>query len=337
LWAALPIYALWPNLHGAFLIGLGALGSWGLIHMLLNRSKQVLVKVLPPLILAAASTLINPYGIELWVHLLSHLGDTRLEITEWRPLQVHSLLGVIYLVWLIAAALGWGFSRQPRRIPLLVTFAWIAYLPLAAERHLLFFALALPLLSFIHVGDAWDRFMPARPSPSRIRWLAIILPVLTAMILLIAKPPQIGLIPLTDRLSTPVDSVRFLKESGVRGNLALHFDWGDYAIWHLSPGIKVSIDTRREMAYPEQVYRTNAQNMFGIGDWDVLLDQEPTDLLLAKRETALDNLMALKPGWVEVFQDDQSVLYAREGSEQALQLIDFARGYQSEADSEYFP
>jgi hypothetical protein len=51
-----------------------------------------------------------------------------------------------------------------------------------------------------------------------------------------------------DRRKTefPVKAVALLKQSNVAGNMAVHFDWGEYVLWHLGPQIKVSIDGRRK-------------------------------------------------------------------------------------------
>ena len=53
----------------------------------------------------------------------------------------------------------------------------------------------------------------------------------------------------------PARAVALLKQSGIRGNMAVPFDWGEYVIWHLGPGIKVSVDGRRETVYSEESYR----------------------------------------------------------------------------------
>ena len=37
---------------------------------------------------------------------------------------------------------------------------------------------------------------------------------------------------------------------GLSGNLWTSFDWGEYAIWHFGPVLRVSIDGRRETVYP---------------------------------------------------------------------------------------
>jgi hypothetical protein len=40
-----------------------------------------------------------------------------------------------------------------------------------------------------------------------------------------------------------------LKASGATGRLVTSFNWGEYAIWHLAPDLRVSIDGRRETVY----------------------------------------------------------------------------------------
>src|SRR6185295_10081672 len=51
---------------------------------------------------------------------------------------------------------------------------------------------------------------------------------------------------IVDRESFPVEAVRAIAASGVRTNMATEFAWGEYVLWHLGPGVKVSTDGRRE-------------------------------------------------------------------------------------------
>lgn len=44
-----------------------------------------------------------------------------------------------------------------------------------------------------------------------------------------------------------------LRATSVEGRLAVHFDWGQYALWHLAPRLKVSWDGRRETLYSAEV------------------------------------------------------------------------------------
>src|SRR5207248_600661 len=80
----------------------------------------------------------------------------------------------------------------------------------------------------------------------------------------------------------PARAVAWLKQSGIRGNVAVPFDWGEYVLWHLGPGIRVSIDGRRETIYSDKAYRQSLDFERGTGVWDALLKTAPTDLVLAR-------------------------------------------------------
>jgi hypothetical protein len=336
LWLGLVLFALWPNLHGAFPAGLGVLGVWGGLHLLLHRNRHAWLSVIPPLLLSAVAILANPWGLEMHRFILEHLEDARLEITEWRPLDVSSLLGTAYLVWIGLILLGFVYSRRPKAIPLLVPLAITAYLPLRSERMMLFFGLAAILLAGEHIGDAWLRFMPAKASAKTSRW-AVALVVVAGLILLGWKASNFSGIPGASLADYPVNAMRLLNQSGVQGNLAVHFNWGDYVIWHMPPGVKVSIDTRREMAYSLPVYRMNVRYMSGIGRWDELLEEYPTDMALVVRHSPTDNLMAQRLDWSLVYQDETASLYVRRDSSQYHRLLSAARSFEAATEPQEIP
>jgi len=45
--------------------------------------------------------------------------------------------------------------------------------------------------------------------------------------------------------------------NGLSGNLWTTFDWGEYAIWHFGPALRVSIDGRRETVFSDAVIQLN--------------------------------------------------------------------------------
>jgi hypothetical protein len=118
----------------------------------------------------------------------------------------------------------------------------------------------------------------------------------------------------------PARAVSLLKTSGLNGNLAVHFDWGEYVLWHLGPQIKVSVDGRRETVYSDKIYKANLNYMQGTGDWDAVLEKYDTHMSLVSKQFPVFNLMKLKPGWALVYEDPISGLFAQEGSAQAEKL-----------------
>jgi hypothetical protein len=119
--------------------------------------------------------------------------------------------------------------------------------------------------------------------------------------------------------------------------MAVHFDWGDYTIWHLAPEIKVSLDTRREMAYSELIYKENLRYMTGIGDWSAMLDDHPTQIALVKSASSTDNLMKLRVDWIEIYRDEVSVLYSHKDYVQKEQLLRAVTDYELLEADDYFP
>jgi hypothetical protein len=121
----------------------------------------------------------------------------------------------------------------------------------------------------------------------------------------------------------PRQAVALLKQSNVAGNMAVHFDWGEYALWHLGPQIKVSIDGRRETVYSHGPYAENLLFTTGLGDWDGILRKSETHLALVSKEFPVFNLMKLKPGWTLVYEDPMCRIFVRQDSalEDKVRLI----------------
>jgi hypothetical protein len=201
----------------------------------------------------------------------------------------------------------------------------------------MFFILPALVIAGEHIGDAWDRIMPApKATKKRPLWISFTI-IFIALALLVWKLPNFASIPVKDPSAYPQASVSLLRQSGVSGNLAIHFDWGDYAIWHLTPSVKVSLDTRREMAYSEDIYKLNVRYFLGIGEWASLLEDYSTDMALVKSASANDNLMKQRQDWVRIYHDEVSALYARDGSHQADVLLKSAQDFEHIEQDGFFP
>jgi len=111
----------------------------------------------------------------------------------------------------------------------------------------------------------------------------------------------------------PARAVALLKQSGVRGNMAVPFDWGEYVLWQLEPRVKVSIDGRRETVYSDETYRQSRDFEQGTGAWDALLKTSNTDLVLAPIGSPTANLLSKTAGWVPLYHDTFCLLFMREG------------------------
>ena len=315
-WSLPPFFALWANLHPGFLAGLGVLGIWATIEVLAGHlaGRRALLLITA----CGVATAINPYGPMLWTFLLQTALVARPEISEWQPLVLMTKFGLAYAAFVALALWGLIYSRRrsPRRASLTGVLIVTALLPLVAIRHTPLAALAIAVIAGEHIGDAWNRCAAARRDPGRPpTWLPVTAAAVAVLLGTLALP-QLTCIRITPDIGGgyPARAVGLIRQSGVTANLAIDFDWGEYALYHLSPAVKVSVDGRRETAYDAVSYAQNLAFKYGEGEWDALLHNPDTDLALVRRGFPTDNLLALSPGWRPVYRDSLASLFSREGS-----------------------
>jgi hypothetical protein len=110
----------------------------------------------------------------------------------------------------------------------------------------------------------------------------------------------------------PVAAVERMKNE--RGNLAVFFNWGEYALYHLyhpDRGVLVSIDGRYETVYPKDVVRANWDFTRGVTGSERFLDTYPADFALYPRNTGGARWLGGATDWELWHQDEFSVLYRR--------------------------
>jgi hypothetical protein len=323
IWLVPILFASWINLHGGVLAGAGVLGLW--IAARVARSLFVETRgassasriALLGASLAIASglaMLMNPYGAELVSFLLRTATVPRPEINEWAPLALLSFPGQLFLVLLAIGIAGFAGSRRERKPEAILIFGATALATIMANRHYPLFALALLVVAGEHIADAWNRWWPADSSGLGLNQNLAVTSFVASLLFLFLSIPRFGCIRIDSfYFAFPAHAVAFLKQSGVRGNMAVPFDWGEYVIWHLGPAVQVSIDGRRETVYSEASYRQAQDFAHGTGVWDALLKTSPTDLVLAANGSPTANLMSLESGWRALYQDRFCVVFVRSG------------------------
>lgn len=321
LWGLPPVFAVWANLHGGFLAGIGILGVWAVAEWRPRGGSVPTRTLLATVVLSLLATLLNPWGIGLWGFLLRTATVPRPEISEWSPTPLLSFEGIIYLVLVALTAAALIRRAPPPRAPLILVYAIVALAPLVAVRHLPLFALAALVMAAEPLG-VWSRHLVqrrdrSRPAPA---WFSAVLIAIALVMAALSIPYLRG--PAIDGVGQPfpVRAVALLEASGVSGDLAVYFDWGEFAIWHLAPGIQVSWDGRRETVYSPAAHEANWRFLIGTGDWDELLTEHGTDLALVPTGMPVYNLLLEREPWTVVYEDSLSALFAPAGSIHAAKI-----------------
>lgn len=330
LWLLPPLFAVWINTHGGVLAGLAVLALWSGAHLSLSfrkdgspddgPSRRTIAAVLAASLLA---TLINPYGADLPLFLLKTATVARYDITEWHPLQLRSVAGALYLLLLATAAVVLVKSRAERRPAPLLVLGCTAVLPLLAGRHLPLFALSFAVYLADHLSSVWAGAAPSEDglAAGESRRAALLQRATAGTTFVIAllffgmALPRMSCIPIRppESMGFPLRAVRLLQEARVEGHLAVHYNYGEYVIWHLSPGVRVSMDGRRETVYPDSVYQEALRFQTGVGAWDDVLRKRQTHMALVPKSTPTYNLLSLDPAWTAAYGDTLVGLFVHEG------------------------
>src|SRR6185295_14647307 len=111
----------------------------------------------------------------------------------------------------------------------------------------------------------------------------------------------------------PIGAVDYLAANNVRANALVPFGVGAFVSWKLHPYIKVSLDSRYEVAFRPELLVAHLDFFAARRGWRDFLDAYPTDLVLAPAGAPVVDALATQSGWSIVYRDDAYVLFARAG------------------------
>ena len=301
------VMAMWVNLHGGWLVGIGFFGLWSLARGCTNRCERAPIACAFGAALAA--TLINPYGAAMWRFLAETVRLERPMIADWQPLYM--LPPLLWIFWLAGAVMFAVTARvSPRDArPRLVLVAVLGIVAIRVSRLDAFFALAAVFLAASVLANANVAPQPqqrARRSPV----FAILLAVCMVPISL-AVGRRIAAVPVPSHLMPDSNVAAYVRDAKLSGDVLTWFDWGQYAIWHFGPDLKVSMDGRRETVYSPEVVDAHFRFYFGTADEWRYADIVEADYVWVPKHLPVVRQMRLR-GWHRLCEGRSSILLARQ-------------------------
>jgi len=245
--ASTALFCLWANLHGGWITGGAALASH--IGVRIVRAPRDAARWLALGVASLAATLINPYGTGLWEFLATTVRSSRPDITEWAPFSLHEPPIMWVSVVAPLASLAWVLRRAGTRPPVEAS-AVVILLVLAGLRVSRVAPLVCPACLALlgpWIAKACGQVGAIR-APNRAAAGVLLLPAVLSI--LAAREPvsnALSCIAISDVWAP--DRAAAASLVSVSGRLWTTFDWGEYAIWHFGPLLRVSIDGRRETVY----------------------------------------------------------------------------------------
>ncbi len=311
-WAWLFIFPIWVNLHAGFVVGLGFVCLYAIEQAWCRQPVRPALFVLGAM---TVETLLNPYGTRYFSFLMRALTMARPRIPEWAPLW--KLGWNLTLLFVLAA----GFclyaliQSKTRRADGLLLLTATAGEALLHYKMLPFFAIVwlcyVPALVQRTPAGRWLQEFGKK----RREFLVLAAAAAISMCWLFAikqqfwrtEVPQVA-----GDVSYPVGAVACLGAQHLQGNMMVPFRTGAYVSWKLYPAIKVSIDSRYEVAYPHDWVERVFRFYEGREGWQTTLDSYPTDMVLAPvNSPVLPRLRQL--AWRPIYVDAQFEIDARPG------------------------
>lgn len=311
-WLAVPMFALWANAHGLYVIGLGVLGVY-VLFTLMGRTPMAsrrleMLGVLGAAFMASMATPAGPAGL-LYPLRYVEAGDWGLRhISEWQSPNFHDPVQLGLLVLIVAVLLN-GMRATPGWLAFMAACGIVGAL-LAVRNVPLTAILAMPTLAY----GLGDRF-PGRqgPRPERIARARRLMEIAVAVVIVAAAAIIVPRLPAVDGTQViartlPVTAVDRLAEVDPDARVFAEYHWGGYVIHELyESGGRVFVDGRNDM-YDEPILEDYVRIRNAEDGWQSLLDSYGADAILLPPETNLVSGAAQDAGWCEAHRDDVAVL-----------------------------
>ena len=316
LWLIPPLFCLWINSHGSWLLGLilfsligvsGLIGgSWGRIDSARWTPSQ-LRKLAVTAAASVAALFVNPYGWRLVSYPFDLAFKQRLNIAhvaEWVTVDFHTLRGKMMLLLLAGILLNELIRNRRWNLGELFVLLFALYCGLTYIRFLVLIAVvAGPTVA--KMLDFFPRYRPLEDTP-KVN-VAVILLILGAMIYYWPREAKVA---QTVAKSYPSGVLPYMKAHPLDGNLLNFYLWGGYLGWN-NPGIRVFVDSRVDIFEYAGILQ-DYLNIMGLKDPDSIIQKYRIKYVLFPPDEAYTYVLEHDPRWKVLYKDNVCVLLEKQ-------------------------
>ncbi len=321
-WIAVPLTALWANLHAGFAAWVATLGLLAFYSAV--RREFPAVRRYGALTLAClAASLVNPYGVRLHEHIARYLNSPWIlnHVQEFQSPQIRSEGAIVFAALLIVTL---AASAGADSFDLLLVMVW-GFAALRSARHVPFFAIAAAPVLASSLAQVWERAArrAGGGSPVRVFWelgcqfaanprVSIWLPV-SAAIALLTVSPSLGFSAAVFPVRAIEQNLPLLTPGTGMPRILTSDQWADYVIFRLYPRQRVFFDGRSDFYGPElgADYR---KLLAGEDGWRDLVRRYGFTIALLPHDWVLSSELEREPGWHTVYRDSLALLLVRDAA-----------------------
>ncbi|MCG8584832.1 MAG: hypothetical protein MI757_08995 [Pirellulales bacterium] len=323
-----PVFLLWANLHGSFVVGLVALGCLALSRSWQSRSTGASWQEVLRLdnagtawlavVLSTAACCVHPEGPGVVWQAVSFGNSPNLTmIAEWQPLQIKSLSGVLFFASLaITAVLLRRSSRtiQPHKCLLL---AVLAIGTLMAIRMLVWWAIVWPWVVAPHCAACCVSLRDYKVDRPIVTPVYTLIATVALLLALVWSPASYALItgesrPATEALTdeTPTFLANEVNRLKLAGRALVPMQWGDYLAFESAGRLQPIVHSHVHLISPG-VLRDYRRVMTGHPNWLRILDHHNVEYLVVRDlyNHANGEQLVNHPRLHTVYRDQQGAIF----------------------------
>jgi hypothetical protein len=343
LWALIPIFILWSNLHAGYVLGILLLGAF-IGGELFNRltwndgagllTNRELLHLTGWSGLSVLAVLVNPNGINTWLvpFRTVEVGAIQKLISEWASPDFHEIGQQSMLILFLLGLVAFCLSRRRVDGTDLLPFILFGYLAFVARRNFGPFALiAAPAVSrslWPAAQSWWEEFSLRFPQvqaaleervksaqrkslPGGVRkgfnlgLVGIFTLFAIVKLYAVSCPPIMGMY-LPQYF--PTRAAAWISDHHPSGPMFNSYDWGGYFTWSL-PEYPVFIDGRTDL-FNDELIDEWLQVVNVQPGWQQVLDRWKIRLVVLEPGRPLSKILAAQ-GWKLDYQDEQAVILSR--------------------------
>ncbi len=314
----IPFFALWANLHGVYVVGLGVVGLYTLFT-LLGRTPMAPARgwILAGLAGSIAAAMLTPAGPAGILYPLRYIdaGDWGLaNIAEWQSPNFHDPAHLAFL-----GLIAWLGLNGGRNTPgWLVALSWIGVaLGLLALRNAPIAAvfavpaLALGLEARLRDRSAHRATRPMRPSRAlgrRVMEVVAAAAIVIGSVAVLVPSDMDAAIETRLAERFPVAGVDRLLALQPDARVLAEYGWGGYVIWRMhDSGGRVFVDGRNDM-YDQRILEDYSAIRNADPGWETLAADYGVEAILVPSTATIGRGAAQLAGWCVAYADADQVL-----------------------------
>jgi hypothetical protein len=296
-------FALWANLHGIFVVGVGVVGLAAFGRWLDDRRPEVLRQGVVVSAVAVLAPLVNPFTWRVYSNAV-HVRAVSDGIQEYANFSLTDGRDQVLAVFALAVAYGLWRTRRFRRFEVVLPIGVLAIATYDAIRN-------APLFLVVGVAEL-ALGLSAAPLP-RLRALAgrrrselVSAAVVVGAVLALAALPVLGRAGDVDTM-VPVRAIEAIP-AGCR--LFNDYNLGGHVIERRWPDVAVSADGRNDM-YGVERLRPQFDLLRGEVPAEAALDEMAAECVLVEPDREVTEALRASAAWREVVADPNGVLFVR--------------------------